>query len=193
MVTPTLCPNYAYYPFLPNLFFTPAASLHIFSLLQFIFSFSPPPFLPPLFLSHSAHRSPFSPENEAVSWIWRSCGDRTDIGKANLWFVLKCRSSPAVILRPFRNDSEQQPSQPIVYVRFDRADAMVPLLVNVKYTYHGIHLDCLLGSLGGRHLPCLAQNRRYACASSLPLASRSTDQPGRFKPPGRFIPPRFGL
>ena len=75
-------------------------------------------------------------KNEAVSWIWRSCGDRTDIGKANLWFVLKCRSSPAVILRPFRNGSEPQPSQPIVYVRFDRADAMETLCVDVKCTYH---------------------------------------------------------
>ena len=60
-----------------------------------------------------------------------SVGDRTDIGKANLWFVLKCRSSPAVILRPFRIGSEPQPSHTIIYVRFDRADAMEPLLVDV--------------------------------------------------------------
>ena len=32
---------------------------------------------------------------------------------------------------------------------------MEPLLVDVKYTYHGIHLDCPLGCLGGRHLPSL--------------------------------------
>ena len=38
---------------------------------------------------------------EPVCRICRSCGDRTDIGKADLWFVLKCRSRPAVILRPF--------------------------------------------------------------------------------------------
>ena len=82
---------------------------------------------------------------EGVSWIWRSCGDRTDIGKANLWFVLKCRSSPVVILRPFRNGSEPKHSQTIIYVRFDRADAIEPLLVDVKYTYHGIHLECPLG------------------------------------------------
>ena len=77
----------------------------------------------------------------------------TDIGKANLWFVLKCRSSPVVILRPFRNGSEPKHSQTIIYVRFDRADAIESLLVDGKYTYHGIHLECPLGSLGGRHLP----------------------------------------
>ena len=61
-------------------------------------------------------------------------------GKANLWFVLKCRSRPAVILRPFRNGSEPQPSQPIVYVRFDRPDVIEPLLASVKCAYH-VNID----------------------------------------------------
>ena len=33
--------------------------------------------------------------------------------------------------------------------------------------------------------------KAHACASCLSLASRRTNQPGRFKPPGRFIPSQF--
>ena len=69
--------------------------------------------------------------------------------------VLKCQSGPGVIPRPFRIDSEPQPSQPIIYVRFDRANAIEPLRVDVKCTYHGIHLGCPLGGSGGSHLPSL--------------------------------------
>ena len=96
------------------------------------------------------------------------------------WFVLKCRSSPAVILRPFRNGSEPQPSQPIVYVRFDRADAMKTLCVDVKCTYH-VNSSRFIARRR-RHLPSFlpSSSRLDACAS-----------PGRFKPPGCFILSRF--
>ena len=93
-----------------------------------------------------------------------------------MWFVLKCQSSPAVILRPFRNGSEPQPSQPIVYVRFDRADAMEPIFVDVKCTYH---LNSSRRSAAGAIFPP-SSSRLYACAS-----------PGLFKPPGCFILSRF--
>ena len=129
--------------------------------------------------------------NEAVSRICRSCGDRTDIGKANLWFVLKCRLCQAVILRPFRLGSEPQPSQAIIYVHFDRANAIEPLLVNVKCTYH-VNSSQLVPRVK-RRAPSslLVQSRRYVCASCLPLASRSTNQPWRYKPPGCFILSQF--
>ena len=117
-------------------------------------------------------------------------------GKANLtylWFVLKCRSNPAVILRPFRIGSEPQPSQPIVYVCFDRAYAIEPLLVNVKYTYQ-VNSSWLVTRVERWAPPSLlVQNRSYACASRLPLALRRRNQPGRIKPPGCFILSRFGF
>ena len=111
---------------------------------------------------------------EPVCRICRSCGDRTDIGKANLWFVLKCRSCPAVILRPFRNGSEPQPSQPIVYVRFDQADAIEPLLVHVKYTYHGIHFGWSHG--GASRLP----TRAFQTARAFHPVAVCLSRPGSF-------------
>ena len=93
---------------------------------------------------------------------------------------MKCRSSPAIIPRPFRIGSEPQPSQREVYVCFDRANAIEPLLVDVKCTYH-VNSSRLVARVE-RWAPSslLVQSRRYACASRLLLASRRRNQPGRF-------------
>ena len=112
----------------------------------------------------------------------RGSGDPVGTGRilekltCALWFVLKCRSTPAVILRPFRNGSEPQPSQPIVYVRFDRADDIEPLLASVKCVYY-VDID-------------IGESVSWQTAAMLPASSSETThahRPGRFKPPGRFI------
>ena len=110
--------------------------------------------------------------NELVSRICQSCGDRTDIGKANLWFVLKCRSSPAVILHPFRIGSELQPSQTIIYVRFDRAGAIKSLLVDIKYTYHDILAGRSGETPGTIFPPCSKPTLRMRIPSTASFADK---------------------
>ena len=121
----------------------------------------------------------------------RGSVDPVGTGRISSPVVLKCRSSPAVIRVHFDLAAKPQPSHAIIYVRFDRANAIEPLLVDVKCTYH-VNSSRLVARVK-RCTPfsLLVQNRCYACASLLPLASRNTNQPGRFKPPRRFITSRF--
>ena len=91
--------------------------------------------------------------------------------RPNLWFVLKCRqerrcSRKAVSISFNRGGSKAHPSKRKVYVRFDRADVIEPLLASLKYVYHvHVHIGWSVWRTAGRHVGILsARFKDPACA-----------------------------
>ena len=82
--------------------------------------------------------------------------------------------------------SEPQKSQHEVYVRFDRADAIEPLLAYVKCTYY---INNPIGRSGrpGRHFGVFSKRFEEGACIWLRGEPSVFKPPGCFEPPGRFI------
>ena len=91
--------------------------------------------------------------------------------RPNLWFVLKCHqerccSRKVVSISFNRGGSKAHPFKRKVYVRFDRADFIEPLLASLKYVYHvHVHIGWSVWRTAGRHVGILsARFKDPACA-----------------------------